>query len=271
LRAARTGASGAPWTCFKISKSRGAIARVPATDSARVMPGATPSETVEGAGKTGCPLHPRPTRKNMFARARVDHRYRRNHAGLPCAMVYGLLRALPGEPACCHRRLRKGAGLLEDLAPAWARQDHTTSPSAKRAARQSALRVHRIPPRVRDDASAPLAGTGPVDHTPNSTFCKTELFSSRALDRILATLPVGQIGRDFRRAKAKPIRVHRIASRRIGLLQIRDAEEVPHIELSDEGRLLRGYGRLCIAPRCGRSDDASALGRSARARIFPSR
>jgi hypothetical protein len=192
LRAARTGASGAPWTCFKISKSRGAIARVPATDSARVMPGATPSETVEGAGKTGCPLHPRPTRKNMFARARVDHRYRRNHAGLPCAMVYGLLRALPGEPACCHRRLRKGAGLLEDLAPAWARQDHTTWPSAKRAARQSALRVHRIPPRVRDDASAPLAGTGRVDHTPDSTFWKTELFSSRRLTGFWRRCPSGK-------------------------------------------------------------------------------
>ena len=60
------------------------------------------------------------------------------------------------------------------------------------------IRVHRIPPRVRDDASAPLAGTGRVDLTPDSTFWKTELFLLRAIDRILATLPVGQIGRDFR-------------------------------------------------------------------------
>jgi hypothetical protein len=29
-----------------------------------------------------------------------------NHSGLPCAVVYGLLRALPGEPACCHRHQR---------------------------------------------------------------------------------------------------------------------------------------------------------------------
>src|SRR6185437_3798479 len=50
-------------------------------------------------GKTGCPLHPRPTRKKL-REERVDHRYRRIHSGLPCAMVYGLLRALLGEPAC---------------------------------------------------------------------------------------------------------------------------------------------------------------------------
>jgi len=60
------------------------------------------------------------------------------------------------------------------------------------------LRVHRIPPRVRDDASAPRAEAGRADHTPDSTFCKTEIFSSRELDSIFSTLPVGQIGLQFR-------------------------------------------------------------------------
>jgi hypothetical protein len=46
--------------------------------------------------------------------------------GLPCAVVYGLLRTLPGEPAVCHRRLREAFQLCQDLAPAWARQDHTS-------------------------------------------------------------------------------------------------------------------------------------------------
>jgi hypothetical protein len=46
-----------------------------------------------GAGKTGWPLHPGPSRKRNL-RERVDHRYRRIHSGLPCAVVYGLLRAL---------------------------------------------------------------------------------------------------------------------------------------------------------------------------------
>jgi hypothetical protein len=45
---------------------------------------------------------------------------------------------------------------LQDLAPASGRQDHTTSPSASATLVSRGLRVHRISPRVRDDArSAP--------------------------------------------------------------------------------------------------------------------
>jgi hypothetical protein len=91
------------------------------------------------------PAAPTAHAQKMDARARVDHRYRRNHSGLPCAVVYDLLRALPGEPARCHRHLRKGAGLVENMAPALARQDHTTSPSASVAFVSRNLRVHRIP------------------------------------------------------------------------------------------------------------------------------
>ena len=43
-----------------------------------------------------------------------------------------------------------------DLTPASGRQDHTTSPSAGLRIRQGAARVHRIPPRVRDDREPPL-------------------------------------------------------------------------------------------------------------------
>jgi len=42
------------------------------------------------------------------------------------------------------------------LAPAPRRQDHTTSPSASGANVSCAIRVHRISPRVRDVANAPL-------------------------------------------------------------------------------------------------------------------
>jgi hypothetical protein len=52
-------------SCFpdSVFKQRGIAARILATGSVRAMPDAMPSETAEGAGKTGCPLHPRPTRK----------------------------------------------------------------------------------------------------------------------------------------------------------------------------------------------------------------
>jgi hypothetical protein len=37
---------------------------------------------------------------------------------------------------------------------------HTTSPSASRAVRQKRIRVHRIPPHVRDDRETPLVWDG---------------------------------------------------------------------------------------------------------------
>jgi hypothetical protein len=42
------------------------------------------------------------------------------------------------------------------LTPASGCQDHTSSPSASHAVRQERIRVHRIPPRVRDDREPPL-------------------------------------------------------------------------------------------------------------------
>jgi hypothetical protein len=43
----------------------------------------------EGARKAGWPLHPGAPRKKL-REERENHRYRRKHSGLPCAMVYGL-------------------------------------------------------------------------------------------------------------------------------------------------------------------------------------
>jgi hypothetical protein len=42
------------------------------------------------------------------------------------------------------------------LTPASRRQDHTTSPSASAPFVNQSCRVHRIPPRVRDDRDTPL-------------------------------------------------------------------------------------------------------------------
>src|SRR4051795_11726511 len=42
------------------------------------------------------------------------------------------------------------------LTPASRRQNHTILPSASRAVRPQHIRVHRIPPRVRDDREPPL-------------------------------------------------------------------------------------------------------------------
>jgi hypothetical protein len=92
----------------------------------------------EGAGKAGCPPHPRPPCvKNARGRNR---RLRRNHSGLPCANGFnGFLRALLGDraflpPSSCRApRITARLGSArhpQHLAPASGRQDHTTSPSA---------------------------------------------------------------------------------------------------------------------------------------------
>jgi len=93
-----------------------------------------------------------------------------------------LIRTLPGEPALATV---VPAGPLEsrkNLARAWARQDHTISPSAKVPHVIRHILVHRIPLHVRDDAYAPgWCGVAQA----NSKFGKKEreIFLRRNLER----------------------------------------------------------------------------------------
>src|SRR5260221_12485761 len=74
-------------------------------------------------------------------------------------MVYGLLRALPGDQACLTP---SPARLLADLTPALGRQNDTTSPYASASfvrlaiARLTPPRPPHPAPNVRDDREAPL-------------------------------------------------------------------------------------------------------------------
>src|SRR6266403_5188764 len=58
---------------------------------------------------------------------RSHHGHTGNHPAFPAQWFYGLLRALPGDPACLTP---SPALLLADLTPALGRQNHTTSPYA---------------------------------------------------------------------------------------------------------------------------------------------
>src|SRR4051812_2699416 len=108
----------------------------------------------EGAGKTGCLLHPRS--RVRFAQTKLHTSIQGSGSipAFPAQWLYGLLRALPGERLFCLRRPRE-ASLLLDLAPAPRRPNHTTSPYASGAHVYRALSVHRISPRVRDDRERP--------------------------------------------------------------------------------------------------------------------
>src|SRR4029077_8129520 len=90
----------------------------------------SPTFGEEGAGKAGCRLHPWvPCKKSTGVGPQVN----RKQPGLPCAMVYDLLRALPGDRALLPPSLH---GMIpQNLAPASGRQDDTTSPSPISSAR----------------------------------------------------------------------------------------------------------------------------------------
>jgi len=69
--------------------------------------------------------------------------------GIPCAMVYGLYRALPGAPGFLATITSVMQNIIANLASASGCQDHTTSPSALATFVSRAIRVHRIPaPRI---------------------------------------------------------------------------------------------------------------------------
>src|SRR6185369_1312966 len=103
-------------------------------------------------------MRPQPRMQNKKAYEHSHH----GHTGFtrhsPRNGFNGFLRALPGDRALLPPSL---ADHSANLMPASGHQNHTTSPSARHARSSFAQpRVHRIPPRVRDDRETPLRGTG---------------------------------------------------------------------------------------------------------------
>jgi hypothetical protein len=87
------------------------------------------------------------------------YRFSGGTPAFPARWLYGLLRALLGDRLVATVALRKN--LPRNLTPASGRQDHTTSPYASAAHVNRSFRVHRIPPRVRDDRDPPLSSGEP--------------------------------------------------------------------------------------------------------------
>ena len=109
--------------------------------------------------------------------------------GIPCAMVYGLLRALPGDRAFLSPSLAEIYSA--DLTPASGRQDHTTSPSASR--RPRLWRRPRPPhpaPTFVTMANAPLPGQDGGSRRTDLPDGLSEIFLQKGLDR---KQPDGQI------------------------------------------------------------------------------
>jgi hypothetical protein len=82
-------------------------------------------ENKEGAGKTGCALHPR-SRVQICAKKRTRaYRFSGSSPAFPTQWFYGLLRAPPGDRAFLPP---SPTNCSVDLTPASGRQDHTASP-----------------------------------------------------------------------------------------------------------------------------------------------
>ena len=112
----------------------------------------------EGAGNAGRPMRPiAACAMVVVERTRVSQ-VTPESPGIPRAMVLRLITRSPRGPGFLAPVI--GGVASANLMPASGHQDHTTSPSASRAIRQERIRVHRIPPRVRDDREPPLCGTG---------------------------------------------------------------------------------------------------------------
>src|SRR6266436_150781 len=142
----------------------------------------------EGVGNAGCPLHPRPRVRFVLVESTRVTTSTPESPGIPARNGFnGLCRALPGDrallpPSSAEQGFvtaRLGQQSSANLTPASGRQDHTILPSAATSlvsvpviahrsirtrpaipSRAKRCRVHRIPPRVRDDHDTPLLWGG---------------------------------------------------------------------------------------------------------------
>src|SRR6202790_5641550 len=104
------------------------------------------------------------------------------HTGITRHSPRDGLRLISRSPRCTGSFATVARGVAStNLTPASGCQDHTTSPSASGTLVRSAIRVHRIPPRARDDRETPLKWDGTANRYDwfgsggKRYFCKTEM------------------------------------------------------------------------------------------------
>ena len=85
---------------------------------------------IEGAGKTGCALHPRSHGRVAIGMLPTSIQVQRRASGLPCAMALRLIRDRPGDPALCDTIAGSKLSPLANLTPASGRRTQSISPYA---------------------------------------------------------------------------------------------------------------------------------------------
>jgi len=113
----------------------------------------------EGAGKTGCALHPRSRVPMHIAKRTRAYRFSGSSPAFPVQWFYDLLRALPGETRLvCHRRRADTSAQL-DTSHWGVRTTRLRRPLQPRSS-VAALASTAPRPNVSDDGQRPSLGTG---------------------------------------------------------------------------------------------------------------
>jgi hypothetical protein len=125
---------------------------------------------------------------------RGSHHGHTGTPGIPYAMVLTVSFVIsPVIGLSCHRHPRDAKHHRELDASVEASEPHDFAVRLS-AVRYRHLRVHRIPPRVRDDREPPLRWDETAMNKPVIwVWCEEEIFLRRGLDRQIRKLPVGQI------------------------------------------------------------------------------
>ena len=138
----------------------------------------------EGAGKTGCALHPRS--RVQWVEWNGAHEHTGSAESIRPSLrngftAYNVLSPVIG--LACHRRRRKL--LSADLTPGSGRQDHTISPSASVPSVKDTSTSTATRPNVRDDGQRPSGGT--KDDLPDGA---SGIFFTKGTRQQFADLPV---------------------------------------------------------------------------------
>jgi hypothetical protein len=122
----------------------------------------------------------------------------------PAQWLYGLLRALPGERACCHRRRRDTSHRLDASIAAPGPHDFAVRPcSVVCACAPEQKRPPHPIPTFGDDGQRPSSGMRRRVYTSDLPNCEAENFCLRGLTRVTkirTDLPVGGELLIYRRA-----------------------------------------------------------------------
>ena len=142
-----------------------------------------PSEEIEGAGKTGCALHPRSRVQFAQRNAHTSIQVQRKHSGLPRAMVLRLIACSPWRPGFLATVAREKRLLLTNLTPASGCRDHTTSPYATACVRLSQVaRPPHLTARFVTIASRPSYRVRRTSHIADLPDALSGIFLQAGLD-----------------------------------------------------------------------------------------